>query len=243
MIQSIKALGQLAKRIPGGPALGRALRNAFTSHERVFTRIYRENKWGGRESVSGPGSDLSQVRHIIHQLPRLCQGLAVASILDVPCGDCHWITLVNLEGVDYIGADIVRELVAENARKYVRYNVRFVCLNLIADPLPRADLVLCRDCLVHFCFRDVSKALRNICSSNSTYLLTTTFVSRKENRDIITGEWRPLNLEVPPFHFPKPLTLINEGCSEVRGIYSDKSLGLWRIEEIEQTLTKPPSQP
>jgi hypothetical protein len=35
---------------------------------------------------------------------------------------------------------------------------------------------------------------------------------------------------LPPFSFPKPIKVINEGCPE-RG-YSDKSLGLWRIAEL-----------
>jgi len=46
--------------------------------------------------------------------------------------------------------------------------------------------------------------LRNIRRSGSAYLLVTTFPDRKENVDIITGNWRPLNMEKPPFNFPRP---------------------------------------
>jgi hypothetical protein len=38
-------------------------------------------------------------------------------LLDIPCGDFNWMKLLNL-GVDYIGADIVGELIAENRRRF-----------------------------------------------------------------------------------------------------------------------------
>ena len=84
--------------------------------------------------------------------------------------------------------------------------------------------------------RDVFKALINVCRSNTAYLLTTTFASRRENRDIATGQWRPLNLELQPFCLPKPLEMINEECTEGADAYIDKSLALWRIEDIRRSL-------
>ncbi len=51
-------------------------------------------------------------------------------------------------------------------------------------------------------------------------------------RDIGKGLWRTLNLEIHPFHFPKPITVINEHCTEGNGEYSDKSLELWLLEDI-----------
>jgi hypothetical protein len=35
----------------------------------------------------------------------------VKSLLDIPCGDFHWMRRVNLQGLSYVGADIVRELI------------------------------------------------------------------------------------------------------------------------------------
>ena len=52
------------------------------------------------------------------------------------------------------------------------------------------------------------------------------------NIDIVTGDWRPLNLERPPFGFPPAHELINEQCSEGNGAFRDKSLGLWRIADL-----------
>ena len=139
---------------------------------------------------------------------------------------------VNLNGINYIGADIVKELIEANTRKYESFNISFKKLNLIEDELPKVDLIFCRDCLVHFSFKNIYKSSTNICNSHSKYFMTTTFIEREKNVDIETGLWRPINFETYPFHFPKPIKIINEGCTENNNIYSDKSLGLWDINDI-----------
>jgi hypothetical protein len=105
-------------------------------------------------------------------------------------------------------------------------------MDLTASVLPGADLLLCRDCLVHLSATDVSRALANIRRRSITYLLATTFPAEPENREIVTGDWRPLNLEAPPFSLPRPLELIDEHCTEAGGRFPDKSLGLWRVADL-----------
>jgi len=208
----------------------------YTSPEEVFTHIFKGNKWRGKDSVSGTGSDLRQTKRVAEALPTLLNDLNTTSILDIPCGDFHWMSTINLDGIDYLGADIVHELVQHMNESHEKENIQFRHMNLIQDPLPKAGLVICRDCLVHFSFADIFTSLRNICDSQSQYLLTTTFSSRKKNRDILTGQWQPINLQGSPFDFPQPLRLINEECTEKNGAYTDKSLGLWRIKDIERCL-------
>ena len=84
------------------------------------------------------------------------------------------------------------------------------------------------------------RALRNICDSGSTYLMTTSFPGRRKNEDIVTGQWRPLNLEVAPVAFPAPLRIVNEGCTEGDGAFRDKSLGLWRVDDVRARLVSQP---
>jgi hypothetical protein len=95
-----------------------------------------------------------------------------------------------------------------------------------------ADLIQCRDCLPHLAYEDIFRVMRNFRRSGATYLLTTTFEHHPENTDIATGDWRPLNLERAPFHFPGPLRIVNEKCKEGGGKYADKSLALWKIEAL-----------
>ena len=200
--------------------------------------IYRSNAFGGTDSVSGPGSDVHQTRVITSELPALFTSLNISTMLDVPCGDFHWMKNVDLHNIDYLGADIVKVLLRKNRKKYTRDGIRFQYLNLIKDTLPRVDLVFCRDCLVHFSFADIFLAMDNVCNSQSEYFLTTTFTDRKDNHDIVTGQWRPINLELVPFVLPKPLRIINEGCTEGDGAYEDKALGLWRIADMRESLTR-----
>lgn len=197
-----------------------------------FTQIYKENRWASNESISGPGSARQQTVAVIARLPEIISEFGIGSMLDIPCGDFNWLKSVDLKAVDYIGADIVDELVAQNEKLYKTGNVSFRKLNLLSDVLPKVDLVFCRDCLVHFSFGDIFTALQNIKSSGSTYLLTTSFVGHAGNEDILTGQWRPVNLTEAPFHLPEPVKVISEECTENDGKYADKSLCLWRTDDL-----------
>lgn len=158
----------------------------------------------------------------------------IRSILDAPCGDFNWMrNVVAQRDVIYTGIDIVEELIASNARLFAAANRQFRCLDMTRDELPRADLIICRDGLVHLSFTDARAAIRNFRRSRSRYLLATTFVDRARNGNVPTGGWRPLNLQAPPFDFPAPLALVDERCVHSGGIYRDKRLGLWELSSLE----------
>lgn len=201
------------------------------SPAKKFTTIYRENRWKDTDSRSGPGSNLAQTAAIREAIPLLVQGLRCQSLLDIPCGDFHWMSEIEWD-IEYIGADIVAGLIQENQRMYGRANRNFIQLNIISDQLPQVDLIFCRDCLVHLSNAHILDTIKNIKSSGSTYLLTTTFTNRSSNDNIETGDWRPINLQRPPFNFPPPLQLIDEKCTEANGAFSDKALGLWRMNDL-----------
>jgi SAM-dependent methyltransferase len=202
------------------------------SMEEIFTDIYHHNQATLAGSPSGPGSDLENTRVLQEQLPRLFNKLGVTSLLDIPCGDFNWMRFVDLQGVDYVGADIVEALVLDNQDRYTREGISFIQLDLLEEELPRVDLVLCRDCLVHFSFMDGLRALRNISQSGSKYAMITHFIEREVNIDIPTGSWRPLNLEIAPFILPEPLEILSEGYAGNEGQYQDKSLAVWKVQAI-----------
>lgn len=214
------------------------IRSQVKTTESIFTNIYNTNGWGGLESVSGTGSDLIQTEVLVIELDSLLSTMNISIILDIPCGDFNWMQKVDFTNIKYIGGDIVKEIVIKNHEKNSKKNISFIHLNLIKDLLPTVDLVISRDCFVHFSFNDISLAIENICKSKSKYILTTTFTEVKNNIDIVTGEWRTINLMEKPFNFPDPILLINENCSEQNGIYSDKSMGLWKIEDITKKVEK-----
>jgi SAM-dependent methyltransferase len=202
----------------------------------VFTKIYETNERNNDESVSGSGSTLAQTKRIVQELPKLLKKFGITSMLDIACGDFNWMKTVDLQGVKYIGADIVDKLIAKNKELYE--STEFMVLDVVEDQLPQVDLVMCRDCLVHLSYEDIYKALRNMCNSGAKFVLITTFPMHCKPIIIPTGSWRVVNFQGEPFNFPDPSELLNEGCSEAHGQYIDKGLGLWKVEDIKDLVFK-----
>jgi hypothetical protein len=200
------------------------------STEDTFRTIYRTNHWGASER-SGAGASVDQAAAVLAHLALVIERFQIRTLLDVPCGDFAWMRHLD-EDVEYIGGDVLPELAAANQRLWGSSRRRFVTIDLLKDDLPRADLLLCRDCLVHLSLADVRGALANIRRSGCTWLLTTTFPGCTVNDDIVTGDWRPLNLQLAPFDLPAPHLLLNEECTEGGDLFADKSLGLWRVEDL-----------
>lgn len=205
-----------------------------------FARVYETNLWADAESRSGAGSSLAATGRVRAELPTLLRWLDVRRLLDVPCGDFHWMSQVDLAGAGvtaYLGGDLVEAIVAENRARHARAGIDFVRVDLTAGPLPEvgggtADALLCRDCLVHLSFANIARVLAGIRASGIRWLIATTFPDRAINADIVDGDWRPLNLERAPIDFPPPVATLIEGCEEEGGAYADKALGVWRVNEL-----------
>ena len=197
-----------------------------------FERIYSTNLWSDPETRSGVGSSLDSTRVLRAELRKALRSLGARTLLDVPCGDFSWMQHVDLSGIEYVGGDIVPSIVEQNQRRYASENRRFLHLDLTKDILPAADVLLCRDCLVHLSYANIRAALSNIARSKIRYLLMTSFPGRQDNYDVADGNWRALDFEAPPFSFPKPVLAIVEECTEEGGSYSDKSLVAWRVNDL-----------
>ena len=210
-------------------------RDNFAGLDRAarFERIERTNLWGAAGSVSGLGSEDIATAAIREALPLLVRRLGVRSLLDAPCGDAGWIGRVKLDA-DYTGVDIVPSLVAANNRRVAGGELagRFLVADITRDALPRADLILCRDCLVHLSFQNIARVTARFRESGAQYLLVTTFPEWQDNCDCEDGDWRALNMTKAPFAWPAPRALIDERCEEGDGGWRDKSLGLWRLDEL-----------
>ena len=123
----MKMLKQITKKVPLILSVYRVLRNKYARYrlkyknmEDIFTEIYRNNSWGGKDSVSGTGSDAHQTKTITRELQNLFDEYNISTMLDIPCGDFHWMKKVVLNRIDYIGADIVEELIQKKHRNVRR---------------------------------------------------------------------------------------------------------------------------
>ncbi len=206
-----------------------------TAKER-FAKIYKENLWRNRESVSGSGSTLKFTRNIRQAIPKVVSELKLTSILDAPCGDLNWMRHVLPElTIQYLGADIVDELVHDNARKYGAANVRFIQLDLVNDDMPRTSMLFCRDCLFHLSFDDTRKLLENFVRSGTDYLFTTTYDKGDDwkNEEIVTGYFREIDLARTPYLLPGDVVFsVLDGKPD----NTDRFMRVWTREQIAQAL-------
>jgi hypothetical protein len=131
-------------------------------------------------------------------------------MVDIPCGDFNWMRKVDLSGVHYTGLDVVPELIASNLKKIGRADRDFKVCDILHAPPPEADLIFCRDLLIHFSYRDALAAIRNMVASGNTWLLTTTY-RQGRNRLEPTGGFYRINLEEAPFLFPTPAAVLADG--------------------------------
>jgi len=171
-----------------------------------FNKIYSTNYWFDNESRSGTGSSLRSTENIRFHLPKIIETFNIKKLFDAPCGDFNWMSQVlkSIE-IDYLGSDIVKDLIVSN-KKYENDKIKFSKLDIIVDKLPTSDLMICRDCLFHFSYKDIFLFLNNFLSSDIKYILLTSHLNTEhkfENKDIVTGDFGRIDLFSKPFNFEK----------------------------------------
>jgi len=210
-----------------------AFRLSGRDKEDIFTDIYKHNTWNGKESISGEGSDLLETRVLLDKLPDFLTKYQIKTVIDLPCGDYNWMQHLDYKFNRYTGIDIVEGIIDRNSNSYNNDNISFVKKDCLADEIGSADLLLCRDLLIHFSNNDIKRFFRNITRSEIKYILTTHFIDEK-NTDIATGQWRPVNLMGSPFHLPEPIDFILEETKMFNGRYAKiKAMALWRMADIK----------
>ena len=190
--------------------------------EQVFSRIYEQNLWGSPDSRSGVGSTTDATQALSEALPALWATHGIRSLLDAPCGDCNWMSLLAPALDSYTGMDIVPTLIEDNQRRYP--HLQFRVADLTRDPLPKVDAVHCRDCFQHLPTRLIRSALKNFEASGARWLFLTTNTDVPAYHDIVIGGFRAINFLEPPFNFPLPAAQIAEDGS-------GRVLGLWNLRQ------------
>lgn len=176
------------------------------SVEEKFDLIYSTNYWFDKESRSGTGSSLMSTKNIRFHLPKIFKKFDIKKLFDAPCGDFNWMLhVLKSTKIDYLGSDIVKDLIVSN-KKYENDRIKFSKLDIRFDKLPDSDLMICRDCLFHFSYKDIFLFLNNFLSSDIKYILLTSNLNsdhKFENKDIVTGDFREIDLFSKPFNFEK----------------------------------------
>ena len=194
-----------------------------------FSAIYQNRVWlndRAQGSLSGLGSELERTRSIRLHLSALLTRLKTKTLLDIGCGDFNWMRELEIDA-NYIGVDCVPDLIEQNNATYGSLKRVFFSLDATTEPLPEADTVLCREVLFHLSFKDILAVIRNVRASGAINLIATTNLDTDFNADIWSGDFRILNLNKSPFHFPPPdFSIADDEVS------SGRMLGVWKVSRL-----------
>ena len=202
----------------------------------AFQTLYDKRLLGEYETISGKGSTLMATRSLRRSLQWFIEIGMFKTMLDVGCGDFHWLSHMDLSAIEYTGIDIVPDIIEGNA-VYAQKNICFRHED-ICETLPSAyDLVLCRDLFTHFAAHDIVDAFNHIKRSGSRYFAASTYTSyglkpasknyyeHYTNTAIAPGEWHPTDFEKAPYSFRTPLFTIPDSDP-------GKTLQFWELDDL-----------
>lgn len=194
-----------------------------------FSAVYENRVWlNGRVSgsVSGYGSELENTEPVRLHILELLEALNTRSLLDIGCGDFTWMKEVAFS-YKYIGVDIVPSIIRRNNALYCSEQRSFQVMDATRDLLPRADATLCREVLFHLSFSDIWRLVENIQRADSSFLIATNDSDINYNADVLSGDFRLLNLHKAPFFFPSPARSIPDNC-----VSANRTLSAWRVVDL-----------
>jgi hypothetical protein len=117
-------------------------------------KIFEHRDWSrGTEGVSKSGfnASLRSTKRLRAAFPALFADYQIKRFVDAPCGDFFWMQHVDLTGIEYWGLEISKTLNDFN-QQFASPTRHFALGDITSDPLPAADLLMVRDCLVHLQF-------------------------------------------------------------------------------------------
>lgn len=127
-----------------------ASENRERTAESVFSEIYANNLWGGREGEfnSGAGSAGEAARLYLDGINAFIRSRDVSSVVDIGCGDYSVGQRISCDR--YTGIDVVPAVISHHAAAFGNGHRSFVCMDAAGpESLPSGDLCLVRQVLQH----------------------------------------------------------------------------------------------
>jgi len=156
-------------------------------------QIYDKNLWGSNqgEYFSGFGShNLEIVEPYINVVKDFFKSFDRRIIVcDLGCGDFNIGKHLLKYTEKYLAIDIAENLINYNKEKFKEENLKFKCLDISKDRLPKADCVLLRQVLQHLSNAEVQSILNKLLDYK--YVLITEHLPSGDfipNKDIIAGQ-------------------------------------------------------
>ena len=210
---------------------------ARKSPREIFSHIYRTGGWGGQaDFYSGGGSYIPEVvTEYVNAIAKFTSNHPGARVVDLGCGDFHIGSRIAPLCHEYIGCDVVPELISRNRRLYP--NTDFQCVDIISDRLPLGDIALLRQVLQHLSNDHISAVLKQLVAAKYKFIVVTEHLPRGDflpNIDKPTGAGFRLHgrkpsgivLTSPPFSFPIVSSTVLCELSDVEGIIRTIAFGM-----------------
>jgi len=196
-------------------------RNSGRATREIFREIYDQNRWGGEAGTlnSGTGSTEEHGRRYATAIRQFVRERGVRRIVDLGCGDFRVGSQLLDAGTEYVGVDIVEDVVQRNQQAYGNDRVRFTCLDVVEDRLPAGDLCLIRQVLQHLSNEQIGRVLRNV--EQFRYVLVTEHypasghetganLDKPCGEDVRVFDGSAVYLEQPPFNRRVSATILDD---------------------------------
>ena len=164
-------------------------------------------KAGTAETCCGPGSTLEYTKDLRLALADLLYRRDIKSMNDAGAGDRNWIRRIMYVDFDYRGFDLFP-------------HEGVTILDITRQTMPPADLILCRDVLIHLPEELIHSALLHF-KESAPLLLSTSYDRPEHDRLGEDYDNIKLDLSIEPFDLGEPLEKLKDGEAQW--------LGLWRL--------------
>jgi hypothetical protein len=213
--------------------------DSFKSTEQVFSEIYKKNRWGGKKGqfCSGDGSsNIAITGPYIDKIMSLSEEFDFArkTCVDLGCGDFQIGSKISGLFRNYIGVDIVSNLIEYNRNQHGSEKIQFKKIDITNENLPSGNVCFLRQVLQHLSNRQIIEIIKKLSQYEISFItehVPSTENILKYNLDKSHGSTiRLFNgsgvfLWMPPFNLPESkLTKILELKSPPIGNLKDSGL-------------------
>lgn len=167
--------------------------------ESIFKNIYDKKIWGPDENLSGNGSKIAFNKPYLDFLERFIKQNNIKNIYDLGCGDFSLMKYFNLSELNYMGVDVVEDLIDKNNKLYGCSNIKFLHDDIRSIKIKTpCDLIIIKDVFIHLDNNTILQVLSNL-KNYERILVTNDFNKDKaHNININNGEFRQLDINAPP---------------------------------------------
>ena len=174
--------------------------------QNIFDNIYKNDIWnmGQNESKSGLGSSNEYTINIRNKLIDFIKDKSINKLLDTSCGDWNWMKYIKNNLPNYIGLDIVKDIVDKNNELYSNNNIKFIhtdflsYIKILEDK--SIDLILCRHTLEHLPTEYSIEVVREIRRVSKRALITSNTHQGNSSIQPNGSNARVINLEKDEYH-------------------------------------------